>query len=246
MPGARQHVVLCEGFDDRSFWRGWLLHLGCSDPTDRGRRRVNDAWGRPVTGAGRYLFRTPAGSDIIVQPFGGRSKARQAAEEYLGRRQAYRPARVVLNLDGDADDGKGTRAEDQIRGVARDLGAAVEGRGPYAIEDSFLYPVIWQCGDPDPTAGLPGKQTLERLAAAAILAAYSGRGPAVSSWLDAEPLGLKLPRSYGYSYFAKWYSNHGAANFYEALWQDEAVTRELKTRLEDTGASRYVDELVGD
>jgi hypothetical protein len=153
---------------------------------------------------------------------------------------------VVLNLDGDADDGKGTRAEDQIRGVARDLGAAVEGRGPYAIEDSFLYPVIWQCGDPDPTAGLPGKQTLERLAAAAILAAYSGRGPAVSSWLDAEPLGLKLPKSYGYSYFAKWYSNHGAANFYEALWQDEAVTRELKTRLEDTGASRYVDELVGD
>ncbi len=22
-----QHVVLCEGYDDRAFWAGWLLHL---------------------------------------------------------------------------------------------------------------------------------------------------------------------------------------------------------------------------
>lgn len=27
-----QSIVLCEGFEDRSFWRGWLLHFGCIDP----------------------------------------------------------------------------------------------------------------------------------------------------------------------------------------------------------------------
>ncbi|MEE8525218.1 MAG: hypothetical protein V3T72_14880 [Thermoanaerobaculia bacterium] len=69
---AKQHVVLCEGFDDRSFWSGWLLHLGCTDPSERGKRTVTDAWGRPVKGKGRYLFRTPAGSDVVVHPFQGR------------------------------------------------------------------------------------------------------------------------------------------------------------------------------
>jgi hypothetical protein len=242
----RQNVVLCEGFDDRSFWKGWLLHLGCSDPTEGGRKQVQDVRGRIVTGKGRYLFRTPTGSDVIVQPFRGRNNARQAVEEYLGDRQPVRPGRVILNLDADEEAEPSSSAEDQIRGIAEALGGIRREQGAYEIRGSLLYPVIWRCEDGEPTPGLPEKQTLERLAASAIRAAEPLRGEGVQTWLDGEPVGLALPRSYSYSYFAKWYSNHGEGHFYECLWQDEVVVRELQRQLEPTGAWQYVDELVHD
>ncbi len=243
---AKQHVVLCEGFDDRSFWKGWLLHLGCTDPSNGGTKAVNDVFGHPVKGEGRFLFHTSAGSDVVVKPFGGRANAARPVEEYLGGHQIYRPDRVVLNLDcDDAIDATGS-AEDQVRTIARGLGAAGDGRGPFEIDGSRLYAVLWECGDPDPTPGVPRKQTLERLVTAAIRAAAPDRGPAVEHWLNAEPQGLRLPKSFGYSYFAKWYSDHGEGHFYESLWQDEAVVRELEERLRSSGAWQTVEKLVQD
>lgn len=241
---VKQHVVLCEGFDDRSFWKGWLRHLGCTDPTNGGKRTENDVWGRPVHGKGRFLFHTPAGSDVIVQPFHGRANARRAMEDLLGGHQTYRPSLVVLNLDSDAENDASGSAEDQIRSIARELGAKGGGRGPFQIEGSRLYAVLWECEDPDPTPGVPAKQTLERVVTSAIRAAKTDRGAAVEQWLNAEPAGLRLPKSFGYSYFAKWYSNHGDAHFYECVWQDTAVVRELEKRLRSTGAWQTVEELV--
>jgi hypothetical protein len=243
---ARQHVVLCEGYDDRSFWRGWLHHLGCVDPTEQGRRVVNDAWGRPVRGRGRFLFRAPSGSLVLVQPFHGRSNARDAVSEHLGDRQPNKPVRVLLNLDCDAEDSADTSAEDQVRGIARDLGARETEPGSYEIGGSLLHAVIWRCDDPAPAPGVPRQQTLERLAAASVQAAYPGRGPAVESWLAAEPIGDLVARSFAHSYFAKWYARHGSGNFYEALWQDERVAAQLSARLEATGAARVVAAMVAD
>jgi hypothetical protein len=166
---TKQHVVLCEGFDDRSFWSGWLLFLGCTDPSDRGKKPVKDARGRPVTGKGRYLFRTPAGSDVVVHPFQGRFNAGGAVAEYL-----------------------------------------------------------------------------EGLVAAAIQAAFPDRGSAVEIWLAAEPRAAIIPKSYGYSYLAKWYAGHGADDFLREIWRDEAVARELRKRLESKGGWRIVERLVAD
>lgn len=242
----KQHVVLCEGYEDRSFWKGWLLRLGCVDPTDGGSKHVDDVCGRPVKGLGRYLFRTPAGSDVIVQPFHGRSNARQAVEEYLGGKQIYRPHRLVLNLDSDAEDASDRSAEDQVRGIARGLGAEGAGNGPFEIGGSALYALIWRCADPEPTPGVPTKQTLERLVAAAICAARPDRGPAVKAWLEAEPHGLELPRSYGYSYYAKWHADGGSGSFYELLWRDDSVVAALRHRLNATDAWNTVEELAND
>ena len=41
MSGARQSVILCEGYDDRSFWAGWLvIALGCTEAKGRDRKEV--------------------------------------------------------------------------------------------------------------------------------------------------------------------------------------------------------------
>ncbi len=121
---GKQHVVLCEGFEDRDFWAGWLGHLGCSDPTNRGEKTGKDAWGRPVRGKGRYLFRTPAGSSVIIHPFEGRTNVRKAVGDYL-QGEANRPDRLVINLDSDAENGSGTRekgAWEAIRQIVRHHG----------------------------------------------------------------------------------------------------------------------------
>lgn len=250
MNGAerKQHVVLCEGYDDRSFWRGWLLRLGCRDPSEGGKKPINDTWGRPVRG-GRFLFYTPAGSDIVVQPFHGRARAREAVREYLGNLQPYRVSRVILNLDDDTESIAGSThvgADELCDSIARDLNGVGDQEKGWDIEGSLLVPVIWRCDDPDPTRGLPSKQTLERLLAAAIRAAAPSRADAVEEWLNAEPSGRKLPKSYAYSYFAKWYIDRGAGHFYECLWQDPAVARELQQRLQSVGAWKIVEDMVDD
>lgn len=243
---AQQHVVLCEGFDDRSFWAGWLQYLGCTDPSDRGKVAVKDAWGRQVAG-GRFLFRTPAGSRVIVHPFQGRTNARQAAFEYL-RGQVYRPDRLIVNLDSDAANGSGDSARDVVRGIVRDHGGDVsdDGNGVFEVDGVQVCWVIWECDDPK-TPGVPLQQTLERLITASLQAAYPDRGPVVDDWLAAEPRAERTNhKNYGYSYLAKWYAEHGADDFFRAVWRDDSVAAQLYERLEKTGAWPAVANLVGD
>ena len=66
MTDPSENVVLCEGYYDRAFWAGWLLHLGCVDlrvieqrPT--GKRKVLDPWGGDVEG-GAFGFRAKDGT----------------------------------------------------------------------------------------------------------------------------------------------------------------------------------------
>lgn len=207
---------------------------------------MNDIWGRPVRGDGRFLLRTPGGSDVVLQPYHGRSNAPRAVDDYLGSRQVYRPSRLVLNLDSDSEGEAGASAPDQVSGIVETLGGEGHFPGPFAIGDSALYAVIWQCADPDPTPGVPSQQTLERLVSAAITARMPERGTAVERWLDDEPSGLELPKSYGHSYFAKWYADHGWAHFYEWVWQDASIAGELRSRLEAEGAWEIVEDLVRD
>jgi hypothetical protein len=244
---GKQHVVLCEGFDDRAFWKGWLLFLGCADPSNDGAKKVLDAWGRPVV-RGSFLFTTPVGSSVLVRPIGGRSKVRKAAREFLDH-QVYRPARLLINLDSDRDlqTGEGPDSREAVRQIVRDHGEQpVQGDGPFTLGDVELSMVIWECDDAHPTPGLPAQQTLERLIAAAILDAYPGRGPVVEEWLAAEPRGEMLPKSYGYSYLAKWYAEGGPDDFLRGLWRDGRITEALRERLAANGAWGTVEVLVAD
>jgi hypothetical protein len=197
----KQHVVLCEGFEDRDF----------------------------------------------VDHFHGRSNARRAAKVYL-LGGASRPGRLVINLDSDAENGSREGALEAIRQIARHYGAegASGNVGPFYIDDVRIFPVIWECADPE-TPGVPGKQTLERLVTAAIQASYPDRGPVVADYLAAEPR-VEVPpaKSYSYSYYAKWYGNHGVGDFFKAIWLDEAVARQLRERLETSGAWETVASLVDD
>lgn len=241
----RQLDILCEGFDDRSFWAGWLLHLGCVDPTEGGKKDARDARGDTVKGGGRFLFQSGVWR-IVLTPYHGRSKVRETVEDFL-RGDAEAPDVLVLNLDLDAEDEQAAPGRDLVQGVLADYGIEKpKGDGPFQFESTEIHAVLWECRDPaEATPGVPPKQTLERLVSSAIRAAYPGRSPTVQDWLDAEPAHSIGPKNYSYSYLAKWYAEHGADDFFRALWRDEKVAAQLRDSLTASGAWGRVEALLG-
>lgn len=110
-------------------------------------------------------------------------------------------------------------------------------RGPHRVGNVRVYPVIWKTSGSLPEQGLPAKETLEKVIAAAICRAYPERGPRVQDWLEKAPTGsVTNGKSFAYSYFAKWYTEHGEEFFYQAPWIDDKVAAELIAILTAAGA----------
>ncbi len=238
---SSQHVVLCEGYDDRAFWAGWLEHQGCRDARKFSGDPPLNAWNEEVQGEGKFLYVNRGGSMIQVEPVRGRARVREVALVYLGLHSTKPVGRLVINLDGDVEAGEeSTSARDVIDGIAGS-------RSESGAETVEVQGVVWECANAADTLGVPPMQTLERLVSAAVATAYPGRGGAVADWLDAEPAGGRSHKNYGVSYFAKWYAaEHGYNNFYRTLWRDEAVVAELETRLRAAGAWQTVEALAAD
>ena len=244
-PGASEAVVLCEGFHDRAFWAGWLEYLGCS--ARKSGQDVFDPAGKVVKGEGQFGFWTRSNNFIRVVPCGGRDFVLAAARFWLANRATgIRPSRLVLVVDPDAVAGAspgptGLRQEDLEREI-RAIDASARANADDEIEldggATKVMLVRWELADDD-GPGVPAVQTLERLVCAAICAAYPGRGPAVKNWLDGRPLApLAGPKEHAWSHMAGWYADRGCQDFYKSLWQDDAVVRELRPRLEACGAWR--------
>lgn len=233
---SQQHVILCEGYDDRAFWAGWLLHLGCTDLSvrpDSGRsKRILDPWGRVVSG-GQFGFATTRGAFVRLVPCDGGGNVAATAAQFFKQHVTHPIGRLLVNLDADDTlDAASTSAHDIIAGIKRTNETPIE-----------VCPVIWTCDD-ETAPGLPAKQTLERLVAAAIVAAHPRRGPSVATWLDAEPRGGATHKHHALSYLAKWYAEHGPDDFFKALWRDAATASQLEARLRRSGAWAQVEALA--
>ena len=250
-----ESVILCEGYHDRAFWAGWLLHLGCTDPGDRPKKghrlRVNDPWGNEVK-AGQFAFQSPSGKFIRIISCKGKQNVRSAARTRLMDRVDKKLERLILNVDSDemAAAGKqpapGLTAK-SLETLLREFGEPeITADGDFAIDDGATLAslVTWQAAD-DPISGLPDQQTLERLVCAAIVAAYPARGPAVGDWLVSRPQAPQAgPKEFGWSYMAGWYAERGCEGFYRAVWEDPDVAAQLEDRLRKAAAWRVAEALA--
>lgn len=170
----------------------------------------------------------------------------RSVEAYLEKR-ADPPDHLVLNLDSDADSGAPSAVTEVFGSLVRSKGgvAPAAGLGPVQLGRTGFSAVLWECDDPTEVPGVPSKQTLERLVTSAIRAAFPSRGSAVDRWLRDQPLGPSTgPKAHGYSYLAKWYSEHGSADFFEGVWRDAAVASELESRLRTGDAWGIVEALA--
>ncbi len=250
-----ESVVLCEGYHDRAFWAGWLLHLKCTDPglpagAGRSRKPVRDPWNGLVKG-GQFAFHSPSGHFVRIVPCGGKEQVREQARLRLRNRLEW-CRRLVVSVDVDVPGSSGLHGTSGIllqglEQLVREVDAGFEKAGRrYLIDDgrTEVCAIAWQAADP-PTPGLPPGQTLERLVASALLAAYPGRGPTVQRWLDSRSGGPPAgPKEHAWSYMAGWYAEFGCEAFYRQLWDDSKVARELEDRLTAAGAWAVVVDLA--
>src|SRR6266849_1740361 len=103
MSEPNESYVLSEGYHDRAFWTGQLLHLGCTDPGTRpnGQRvRISDPFGDFV-GRGHFAFQSKSGAFIRIVPAGGKSYIPELLKTRLKESPLKRLQRLVVNVDAD-------------------------------------------------------------------------------------------------------------------------------------------------
>jgi hypothetical protein len=250
-----ESVVLCEGYHDRAFWKGWLLHLKCTDPgaPPGSTRRVDvyDPWNTKV-GGGQYAYVSRTGGFVRVIPCHGLGNVLPTATIRLRQRGTKALARLVINVDPDVVAGAGTGAsglrrqdvEAHVRNF--DPSAALNPVGEIDVDGGAtkISLIRWEASDP-PGPGLPAQQTLERLVSAALVAAYPARALVVQNWLDGRPTPPAVtPKEHAWSYMAGWYAEHGCEDFYTHLWRDSAVVTQLEARLRASGAWQIAEAIA--
>ena len=250
-----ESVVLCEGYHDRAFWAGWLAYLGCSDPGQRpdrsNRVAVPDPWKTRVAG-GEFAFHSSSGKFVRIRPCHGKNNILKAARSRLQDRVDKELTRLVISVDSDTSvDGTSAASPDlpswgldALKKEFPDSEVNQDGDMVFDGEATVISFTRWEASDAD-TAGLPRKQTLERLVCAALVSAYPARGAAVKTWLDTRPDGPQAgPKEFGWSYMAGWYAEQGCEAFYRRLWKDDSLSKELKSRLTQCGAWRIAEALA--
>jgi hypothetical protein len=251
-----ESYVLSEGYHDRAFWAGQLLHLGCTDPGSRPngpRKEVYDPFGLPVRG-GHFAFHSRSGAFIRIVQAGGKNQVRQLLRTRLKESAIKHLARLVVNVDSDqfADGTPPVGPHltlQQLESLAREFDdhATTNADGDIEIYggETKISLVRWQALDPA-TPGIPHQQTLERLICAALLAVYQNRGPAVQAWLDSRPDGpVAGPKEYAWSYLAGWYADTGSyEGFCSRLWNNAEIVQQLRPRLEASGTWRVAQALA--
>jgi hypothetical protein len=253
-----ESVIYCEGYHDRAFWAGWLVHLGCMDPGvpaagSATRRAIYDPWNTKVQ-SGQFAYHSPSGRFIRVVPCHGKTQVLPAVRTRLKQRSTKALTRLVINIDSDVtvtgvQAGSSGLQRQDVEHLLRtfDPGAAVNSDGEIELDGGATKVsfVRWGVTDP-PAPGLPDQQTLEQLASAAIAAAYPARAASVQNWLDARPIPPGAdPKEHAWSYMAGWYAGHGCETFYSNLWNDPLVRIQLETRLRSSGAWQIASMLAG-
>jgi hypothetical protein len=256
MSEPRESYVLSEGYHDRAFWSGYLLHLGCTDPGARPngqREKVSDPFGVPVS-SGHFAFRSKSGAFVRIVAARGKTQIPQILRTRLKESEIKRLARLVVNVDSDqsADGSPSVEHELTLHKLEAlvsefDAAARINADGDIEISggETKISLVPWRTPDPA-TSGIPHQHTLERLICAALMAVYPNRGPAVQAWLDSRPEAPPAgPKEYAWSYLAGWHADAGSyEGFCSMIWKNELVVEQLRPRLEASGAWRVAQALA--
>lgn len=233
-----QILVLCEGYDDRAFWKCWLLRLGATDlwleaggKRNRLKKILQDGAAKSVDGD--FCVRSRSGEVIVIRPVHGIDELWSAAEATLHDATS---SRLILSCDSDRPAEHSTPASHRLQQLERLRGSTV------------VDLVVWHCDDPPGLPGVPEQQTLERLICAAIAAGQPATwNRAVEAFLRHEPVLGPNHKNYAHAYWAKFFA-HDFDDLYTAVWSEERfpeIARQLEIRLRRNAAWDLVAAVAG-
>src|SRR5260370_11226875 len=182
MSEPSESYVLSDGYHDRAFWCGQLLHLGCIDPGARPngqRREVLDHFGLAVRG-GHFAFHSRSKAFIRIVPAGGKANIPAILRTRLKESEIKRVQRLVVNVDADEHaDGTPPAGQNltlqQLEALAREFDdhATTNTDGDIEIYsgETKITLVRWRAPDPA-IQGVPHQQSLAPLIFAALAAVH--------------------------------------------------------------------------
>jgi hypothetical protein len=115
-----------------------------------------------------------------------------------------------------------------------------------------VYLIDWARGSSavTPQAGVPRKNTLERLVCDCLAETFPSLAQAVEKWLvtrpdvpDADDID---PKGYAWSYMAGWKANSGCDYFFRQIWHTPAIKPRLEQKLTQLGYWQSVCSLLGE
>lgn len=244
----RNVTIYVEGYHDRAFLKGWLLHRRWEDARKRNRGKVRN----PVTNIslepGRFGFYSPMDSTFVeVSPaFGDRSLLSLISSQ-LKVADPPNPHEIVIVLDIDGTDLiEGTeRRKQSVHDCLVRSGVEVTCEGPSwrLASGVLIHLALWSCEGPD-CDGVPNAHTLERIISAALARSYPARAAAVQAWLDSRPAPPKpSAKEHSWSYMAGWYADKGCDAFLSTLWDDPTIALELESVLSESGVEAILRRL---
>ena len=236
----RLSVVLCEGYDDRSFWSGWLDGFQIIRASKSQIVEIKNTGYE--SGTGEYALISPTGNFVGVRPVDSDTNLLRNLKSVLRDRPKYAVDRIVISVDPDTVEGDvrtGLRLEDILREAkASDPNAAIVEDNVSLFDGAVTVSLVrWEVAGETPR-GVPPKQTLERLVCHAIQAAYPERAENVADWLAArrDPPPRDSGKAFSWSYMAGWFPENGCDDFFRAVWRDAKIAAELRKHLEESGA----------
>ena len=238
-----QSVIICEGFHDRAFLKGWLEKLDWRSPSRSEGRTFCDSRGEAGRAGHFVLFRDRAGvrDYVRIAPVTGDTNVLPVAGDLL---LEDKPLDVLICvLDSDQPRASADPVASRLQAFTKRLGPP----GTSAMRPDGgsvrLELLVW-CTAPSthPRVGLPATHTLELVAIDSIVAAYPARAAAVENFIAAQPLADPTRESAGrakehaWAYMAKWSGSRGCDEFYQGIWDDAQIAAALEATLRSTSA----------
>jgi hypothetical protein len=228
-----QVLILCEGYDDRAFWKCWLASLGAVDlfteaGSDRTRLEVYLRDSGVAASDGDYCMRSGSNDFFVVRPCKSQKQLWKTARIALKNEQV---TSLVINCDSDLPD---TDPEPMQRRLQQFEQLRSESLGTSIALDL----VVWHCDDPPGLPGIPSQQTLERLICAAVAAAMPKEwAAAVEDFLHREPVFGPTHKNFLQAYRAKFFA-HDFDDINQAVWSRvrfPEIAQQLEERLRRNG-----------
>jgi hypothetical protein len=243
MTAAAEIIVLCEGYHDRAFWKGWLLHAGCVDPGKKGGLRipVTAPNGQQVKG-GQFAFVSGTNRFIRLVPCDGGENVLKRSRFYFEEGKSKPIQRLVFTLDADKQPAETIRQRvaEEVRRSGVSAVPTEEGDLALGGGATLVSTLIWQVEAPT-RDGVPGQQSLERVVCTALADVYATRATEVAHWLGSRSTPPPVsPKDHLWSYMAGWGAELGCEAFLSELWTDPPVAQRLQELLDASGALRIL------
>ncbi len=223
-------VVHVEGFDDRHFLAGMIERLGWVPARDKhAQERVKTLLADARTPNTSFGYLSPARDrTLLVNPglagHGNEARVFERVEFALSEPERRRELVACLDSDLPWDHPDPTRPRvDRMRAVD---------------PDARVELAVWHWRPGVERAGVPRKQTLERLVLG-VLSELEGSkeyGLIVERFLGEQPAAPAVSaKHFAWATMAKWYGDHGCGDFYQALWRERAFADAMLKAMDEHG-----------